>query len=253
MLKHIIYLLLITGLPLLSLGEDQVSPLFEKGNSEYAKGNYKEAAGSYQKIIDAGYESATVYFNAGNAHYKLGDIPSAILYYEKAHKIVPGDADISFNLRLAGLKITDKIEEAPEFFITKWWHSFILFFSVHTLSVLSILFFTVGFLSLIGYLFAQSLSLKKASFYTGIALIFLGLTFIFIANRQAYYFNAHRQAVIFDNSVVVKSGPGAASKDLFVIHEGTKVGIRENQNGWIKIELANGNIGWISAGAAKEI
>lgn len=253
MLKHIIYLFLTAFFPLVSWGNEQAEALFEKGNTQYAKGNYKEAALAYQKIIDAGYESEEVFFNAGNAFYKLDDIPSAILYYEKARKIAPNDKDINFNLRLANLKTTDKIEEMPEFFITKWWHAFILLFSVHTLSVISILLVIAGFLALIFYLFSPAVSLKKLSFYSGIIMIFLGLTAVFMANRQAYYFSVHRQAVIFDNSATVKSGPALSSKDLFVIHEGTKVQVQGNRDGWIKIELANGNVGWINEEAAKEI
>ena len=70
----------------------------------------------------------------GNTYYKLDDIPSALLYFEKAHKLNPADEDINFNIRLARSKTTDKLDEVPEFFATAWWHSFILFLSaIHLL------------------------------------------------------------------------------------------------------------------------
>ena len=76
---------------------------------------------------------------------------------------------------------------------------------------------------------------------------------IFIALMQVSYFNGHRQAIVFSSSVTVKSGPVEQSSSLFVIHDGTKVNVLENSNGWMKISLLNGNIGWIKMADAKEI
>ena len=46
--------------------------------------------------------------------------------------------------------------------------------------------------------------------------------------------------------VSVKSSPGAdASKDLFILHEGTKVKIVDSVGSWYNIELADGRQGWM--------
>jgi len=252
-IKHGLYLLLLVVLPLLSFGDNPANLLLKKGNEQYAKAKYTDAIQSYQKILNDGYSSATVYFNLGNAYYKSGDMPSALLYYEKAHRLAPGDDDVNFNIQLADLKITDKIEPTPEFFITKWWHGFILFLSANTLSILSVLLFIAGFLTLVFYLFTNSLSFKKSSFYTGIVLLICGIVTIFISNRQVHYFNSHHQAIVFSSSVTVKSAPGEAAKALFVVHEGTKVDILQSNESWVEVELPNGNAGWIAAADVKEI
>jgi tetratricopeptide (TPR) repeat protein len=173
-IKYSIYLLLLLALPLFSWGDTNVHALFEKGNQQYAKAKYQDAVQSYQQILNSGYQSAVVYFNMGNAYYKLDDIPSALLYYEKAHKLAPGDEDINVNIQLANLKTADKVDPEPEFFVTKWWHGFILYLPVNSLAVLSILLFLAGFSVLILYLFTNSESLKKASFCSGIILILAG-------------------------------------------------------------------------------
>ncbi|WP_448698671.1 tetratricopeptide repeat protein [Mucilaginibacter sp. AW1-3] len=253
MLKRIIYLALLFALPLLGFGKDNEQALFEQGNTQYAKANYKAAAESYQKILNDGYQSKAVYFNLGNAYYKLGDIPSALLYYEKARKLAPGDDDINFNIQFANLKTTDKIDDAPQLFLVNWWHSIILVASVNTLSTFSILFLLAGFGLLAYYLFARSISRKKASFYSGIVIIIFGLLSIFIASRQSAYFESHHEAIVFSPSVTAKSGPDNNAKNLFVIHDGTKVTIVENNSGWIKIRLLNGSEGWINLSDAKEI
>lgn len=227
--------------------------LLKQGNTAYAKNQYAEAAAVYQEILNAGYESATVYFNLGNAQYKLAEMPSAILNYEKALKLAPGDADIKLNLQLANLKITDRIEELPEFFLSKWWKAFILFFSLSTLSVFTIVCFIAGFILIIAYLFLISVWPKKMAFYAGITVLSLGLIFLLMSGVQSHYLNAHQQGIVFSGAVDVKSGPDGQQKTLFVIHEGTKVSVLEQDNDWAKVVLANGNGGWIKLQDIKEI
>ncbi|RKR84944.1 SH3 domain-containing protein [Mucilaginibacter gracilis] len=252
-MKRITYLLLLLALPLISLANSETDALFAKANNQYSKAKYKDAVQTYQSILSNGYQSAAVYFNLGNAYYKLGDIPSALLYYEKAHKLNPGDDDINFNIQLTTLKTTDKIDAAPDLFLTKWWQAFVLCCSVTTLGWLSVLFFIAGFGVLIVYLFAATVSLKRGTFYTSMALLFLGLLSILMAANQVHYFTSHQQAIVFSNSVTVKSEPEKAAKTLFVIHEGTKVDVLENTNGWLRVKLLNGNDGWILPADVKEI
>ncbi|WP_245446987.1 tetratricopeptide repeat protein [Mucilaginibacter celer] len=253
MLKRIIYLFMIVAMPLLAFGDVTVNAQLKKGNEQYAKGQYKEAIATYQKIADDGHMSALVYFNLGNAYFKNNDVPSALLYYEKAHKLSPGDEDINFNIQFANQKTTDKVEAPTEFFITRWWHSFILRFSLTTLAVISVLLMITGFALLVVYRFTNSVGVKKASFYAALLIIFLGLGSMFTADRQQQYFDGHHGAIIFSNSVNVKSAPTPTAKNLFLIHDGTKVDVLDNNNGWMRVKLANGSEGWINASDAREI
>jgi uncharacterized protein YgiM (DUF1202 family) len=84
-------------------------------------------------------------------------------------------------------------------------------------------------------------------------LLVLALLSLAVAKMQNNYFNGHKHAIVFNGTVNVKSAPGDGQKTLFVIHEGTKVGILEQNGDWIKVELPNGNIGWIGAAAVKTI
>lgn len=249
-----LYLLLMLLLPMFSLGDNQQAEnLFKKGNQQYAKAQYQQAAQIYQQVLKSGYTSAAIYFNLGNAFYKSDDLPSAILYYEKAHKLAPNDRDININIQFCNLKLADKIEQQPEFFVSRWWHGLILLCSADTFAVLSVVFLLAGFLLLIVYLFTNLLVLKKASFYTGFTVILVGLIGIFLANRQINYFETHHQAIIFSSSVTVKGSPNTNAKPLFVMHEGTKVAITQQNGNWIEIELPNGNVGWITTEDVKDI
>lgn len=251
--RNLFALLFLMAFPLFSMGDVKAEVSFEKANALYAKARYKEAAASYQQVLDSGYVSAEVYFNLGNAFYKLGEIPQAIWNYERAYKLSPGDEDIQVNIQLANLKIKDKIEAVPEFFLAKWWRSFILFSSAQTLSVLAVAGVLLGFALLIVYLLSVSVFVKKPAFYSGIAVLILALLTIFIAGQQVSYLNSSNKGIVFAGTVHVKSGPKESFKTLFVIHEGIKLGLKEQTEGWVKVELPNGSIGWIEAKNLKEI
>ena len=255
-LNKLVSILTLAGalvLPRLAFGADSLTAAFEKGNVYYSKGNYQGALNAYKALLNEGYESAPLYYNIGNAYYKLGEIPSALLYYEKAHKLAPGDDDINFNIRFTNLKTTDKIDEVPEFFLANWWKKIILSVSISTLSVFSVLFVLLASAALIFYFFAQSVTLKKTSFYISVTVFTFGLLTLFISGRQSAYFNGHKQAIIFTSSASVKNGPVSSSGTLFVLHEGTKLNVLDSNNGWLKIRLANGNEGWIKAADVQEI
>ncbi|HTI58615.1 tetratricopeptide repeat protein [Mucilaginibacter sp.] len=254
--KRSLKILLLFGwflLPLFCFGDSQAGERFLQANALYGKGQYSAAAKEYKKLMDDGYASAALYFNAGNASYKNGDIASAILYYEKARKLSPGDDDINFNLKYANLKTVDKVDAAPEFFLTRWWKGLILSLSLKTLSMLSIILVLAGSAALILYFFAEAVNIKKAAFYLAVALYICGLCAVFIAGSQSGYFADHRQAIVFTSTVNVKSGPAERASTLFVLHDGTKVDILDDNNGWVKIRLANGNEGWIQQPDIKEM
>lgn len=239
-------------LPMSALGKEQGNTLFNRANTLYAKAQYQEALNSYQKIIAAGEHSAAVYFNMGNACYKLGDLPSALLYYERAHQLSPNDEDINANIRLSNSKTRDKIEELPEFFISRWWTSVFLSFSANWFAVFSVLLLVTGSVFLIIYFFAHRVALKKSSFFVAVTCFVFGLCTVFILTQQLSYFK-QKHGIIFNSPVYVKSSPAGNARDLLLLHEGVKVTILEKNREWLRVRLANGNEGWIRSADLKEI
>ncbi|MHA4896164.1 tetratricopeptide repeat protein [Pedobacter sp. PWIIR3] len=250
MRKLFILLLL---LPFVCAASENSAAIFNDANTAYTKGQYELALKRYQQLLDSGFNSKEVYYNLGNANYKLNNFAPAILNYEKAYKLAPGDEDIQMNLRLANLKITDKIEAVPEFFLKKWWIGFITSFSLQLWSALGVMFFLLGFALMIVYLFSLQLAVKRTSFYSGLTLILVGLICLGIASAQDNYFEQHKEAIVFNGVVNVKSAPNEKQKTLFIVHEGTKVRITDSRSEWVKIELPNGNVGWMEELALKKI
>jgi tetratricopeptide (TPR) repeat protein len=235
-------------LPALSFG---ITPL--KGDAYYAKGQFKEAVSIYQSVVAEGYQSSALFYNLGNAYFKAGDIPSALLYYEKARLLSPGDEDINFNIRFANARTTDKIDDAPAFFLTKWWTGFFLAISADSLAILAIILMLLGSGLLIVYFFSRNGLIKKTAFFSAIAMFIAGIFSVLVAHSQVSYFNENKQAIIFSTVANVKSSPAGQATTLFVLHDGTKVNIKETSGDWIKIKLANGNEGWLKVTDLKEI
>jgi hypothetical protein len=225
--------------------EQSYEQLFAQANTAYKNADYKRAMQMYEQLVQSGIESAEVYFNLGNCYYKSGKMASAILNYTRAQRLDPTDDDISFNLSLAESRITDKIDPAPQFFIIKWWR---LFVGLQTSSAWSA--GGVGFvwiLCIVAGVFFISTSprLKKTMFTSGIvALCGIALMFTF-AYQQNKAMIRDESGIVFASSVSVKSEPQEESKDLFVLHEGTRVEILSGDGVWCKVRIADGSVGWL--------
>ena len=72
----------------------------DAANRAYTYGSYDEAAGLFQKIVDQRGYSAPLCFDLANAEAKAGHAGAALLNYERARYLAPGDKEIDHNLQL---------------------------------------------------------------------------------------------------------------------------------------------------------
>lgn len=211
----------------------------------YTKEDYKTSIQIYEGLLKEQGESAAVYYNLGNAYYKDGQIAPAILNYERALLLQPGDKDIRFNLQLAKARAVDKIEPAGQFFLVKGFEAVRDWAATDTWGLIGICAFLLFLVSTVVFLFSKVVAGKKAGFY--VALLMLAVTIL--ANvfgfSQKEALTSHAEAIIFAPTVTVKSSPDASGTDLVVLHEGTKVAVRSTLGDWSEVVLEDGNIGWM--------
>ncbi len=213
-------------------------------DSAYAREDYKEAASLYSQIEP----SAAVCYNLGNCYYRSDEMAKAVLWYERAAMLNPSDGDIRFNLGMARSKTIDKVTPKHELFFVSWYGTLVNMTSVDTWGRVSILFFLLALVSLALCIALSSVALRKLSFSAFVILLALTAFGNVCAYSQRYRLLHRTGAIVMDASAVVKSTPSASGNDLFVLHEGTKVEIKDSTlKGWYEIELADGKVGWIES------
>lgn len=232
---------------------DNPERLFEKGNKAYRDKAYLEAVKLYDSLYNAGYQSENLFFNLGNAHYQLNQIPESIWFYEKAQKISGYRKDIEYNLSLAQQQIPDKVTTKTSTLFKQWWNTAIRYFSLSSWGMITVILAWVSIFGLAGFLLLPIYWLKRISLTTGIlGLAIFALSFLMTVERHQYT-NGNQNAVIFDASVYVKSAPDKESEDLFILHGGTKVALKDELDDWRQVRLPDGKQGWIRESTLKPI
>jgi tetratricopeptide (TPR) repeat protein len=242
MKKVILFLFLFT---IVAVAQSGMKHFFEQGNQAYREGEYQTALEWYRKIVGVGYRSSPVYYNMGNCFYKLGQTGYAILYYEKALQLDPRDREIKFNLELANLKVVDRLEAPPQFFLFTWWDTIKTYFSISQLTRLMITLYVVTILMLIAFLFLRYHAFRKVILSLLIVFTVLTLFASYILYLNVQTENEHIEAIVLVSSVNVLSEPNENSIDVFVLHEGVKVNLSQRRGEWVEISLPDGKSGWI--------
>ena len=217
----------------------------KKAETAYAEEQYNTAIEIYESLLKNYGASADLYYNLGNSYYKTGKIAQAILNYERALLIKPGDSDIRFNLELVRLQ-TDRIEPLQEFFLKKWIQTVQNLIGVDSWATIGISSFVLFICCLVLFFFSKWMYLKKAGFYFGILLFVTVILANIFAFNQKNELENRSGAIVFTPTVTVKSSPDNSGTDLFQLHEGTKVFIRNSLGDWNEIVLEDGNIGWVN-------
>ena len=225
----------------------------QNADDEYAKGNYQQAIKDYQEILKAGV-SSEIYYNLGNAYYRTDNITQALLAYERALQLSPGDNDIRFNLQYARSKTIDKITPETEMFFVTWYNSLVNFTSVDRWAKTAIVSIVMALLLILVFLFAPQMWARKSGFYGSAVFLLLFAFANLFAFQQKHELETKQGAIVIAPTVNVKKTPAASGTDVFVIHEGTRVDITDRgMKQWRGVKLADGREGWLKTSQIEEI
>lgn len=228
--------------------ENTLENSLDSASQAYRNNDFKKSIEIYEGIVAEGIaedrESAQIYYNLGNAYFRDSRLGKAILNYERALMLDPGDSDIRHNLRFAGSRTEDRIEEVGSLFLTNWINGIRNMLSSDMWGTAGIVFFLLFLVCLTLFLFVRLLWIRKTAFYSGIVF------FVFMIIANIFAFNQKREqiqrtyAIVIVGAASVNASPDENSNVLFELHEGTKVKIRNSDGNWYEIEIANGSVGW---------
>lgn len=229
------------------------NPLMEKANELYRKEKYAEAIQSYEKVLKTKHQSVALYYNLANAHYKLNHIAPSIYYYEKALMLDSSDEEVLNNLQFAQAMTIDDIKAVSEVGILAWIKGISGLFHYNTWAIISVFVAVLISVFFAIYYFSTSVNTKRYSFITMLifnVLLVIVLSIGFFAKSMV---ESENPAIVFANTAPVKNEPNMNAEDTFVLHEGTKVFVKEKYSEWCKVALSNGSEGWIQSQSIKEV
>ncbi|MDG2040033.1 MAG: tetratricopeptide repeat protein [Ilumatobacter sp.] len=227
---------------------------FDEGNQRYQDGDFDGAVASYARILEAGLESGDLYYNLGNTYFKRGELGPAILYYERARRLMPADDDLLANLALARQLTADDITPLPQFWLfraVRWWVDLVPRSALAWLVGLAYLVAAGGVIVWIlkpgtpMALWAR----RGAAASAGMALLFgINLTV------RELGIGTPQIAVVMATEADVQSAPsGDSALRIFAVHEGATVRMGRRSDDWVEIVLEDGTVGWVEAAQLEPI
>ena len=170
-MKKIVFFLLVQ---FVTLGAFAQEATIKEAEVAYTKEDYGKAIELYEGLLKTHGESAEIYYNLGNAYYKENKIAPAILNYERALLLDPGDGDIRFNLQLARQKSVDKIEPVGDFFLHRWFDKVQNMGAADSWAQIGIVCFILFIGCLILFFFSKWIHLKKDRVLSGAGILGVG-------------------------------------------------------------------------------
>jgi hypothetical protein len=237
------------------LRADPVDTRLDEANRAFQDGRTDEAVVLFQQLItDRGY-SAPLCFDLANAEFKAGHLGPALLNYERARYLAPGDADINHNLQLARKQAG--LDPDPY----RWWQ--IVLRSIDWTVWLGIILgaLTLLFFAIIGTAFAEAfarglrvapVSLRR--FFKGVIFITIPVILFFaFVELSAYGFNARIEGVIVAKQVPLRLSPFDSSDQTGTLPEGELVTVEQRHNDYFWVDDRSKQSGWVQQKALEPV
>lgn len=215
---------------------------FEQANQQFAAGDFKAAAASYEKSIADDGPDAAAYFNLGNAYQSLKQYGPAILAYERARLLTPRDPDLRANLTLARKAATafdepgrnPRLEAAIGYLSRNEW-SWLVVGGALSLGVLSV---AAGVMNL------RRRGLRNPAIACGILAgmaIATGSTALYLRKDEA------NRGIILSGETAVRLSPFEKAESVGTASAGRVVRLGEKNGDFIYIEAPGTSIrGWVA-------
>lgn len=213
---------------------------FVLANGAYEEGRYGRAVELYASLIEDGIENGRLHYNLGNAYLRNGQLGPAIASYRRALRLQPRNADARANLAFARQSARDAIaapEPGPVVRTFFFWHvGLSRSEAVRLGAVTNLLFWLVLLLALVR---------PSAELLRGVAAALLVVTLALFGSALARSLAPGQVAVVVPQEVDVYSGTDSEAVLRFKLHAGTELRLREEREGWVRVELPDGEQGWM--------
>ncbi len=204
---------------------------------------YTEALAIWHQMAAAGDVSAGTYFNIGMAQSRLNNVPGAMLAYEQALRLQPGNSVITQAIVAERKKIEDATIPVEPFFIATWYKKFLALIRPGYWAILSLFFLTGGLIHFLLKLKRQPAGhvvINRSTWVVFAAGLLLALTGV-LSYLEIYRENE----AIISGRCEIRQAPADDSPLARILSPGEKVMITDQIGNWSKVSLLNLDQGWI--------
>lgn len=224
--------------------------LLDKPNE--AKPHFRQAAADFEELQRRGFNGAELQLNLGNAHLLAGELPRAILAYRRGLLHSPSNSLLRANLAYArtcvNLPPTSDVGRASS---DPWW-----MMAMHQAAppclVMTILAYGTGWLSLTRWAMTRQgfwLGLSGTGFLAAI-LTFSVAAVSWVAQKAEQRRNWEQPLVILSRDGIQLrkgNGPDYPPRLDTLLPAGVEARLLHDKGNWLQIELASGEVGWVSS------
>ncbi len=238
-----------------ALRADTTDPRLDEANRAYQQGRFDEAAVLFQQLItDRGY-SASRCFDLANAEFKSGNVGIALLNYERARYLAPGDTEINRTLQYvrkqAGLQ--------PDPF--RWWQILLLSidWTVWMGVVIAALALVLFAMVISAYAEAWGPGLKiqpgrLRRFSKGIIFICVPVALFFgFVELSTIGFNDRIEGVIISKQAPLRLSPFDSAEQTGTLPEGELVTIEQQHDDYFWVDQRSHQSGWVQQKAIEPV
>jgi hypothetical protein len=204
---------------------------------------FRQAHDKFQAVVDAGIDNGKLYYNLGNTHLRLGELGAAIADYRRAERLRPNDQRLIANLRFARSLTHDHIEPTGKHTFLRtvfFWH---YSWPPQTRKTAAMIGYALFWL----FLMVKALFPRVRIGYPALVCLLLWMALGLSVSIDLPSGSGSVEGVLVANDVVVRKGNGEGYDPKFrqPLHEGVEFKVIERRGGWLRIELADGNQGWV--------
>lgn len=214
---------------------------FRDAVQAYGQGEYKAASQQFEALVRDGV-SVSLLFNLANSYAQAGESGRAILNYERARRLAPGDSDIKGNLELVRKEkgLFQEEQSVGQRLVT--------FLELNQWTGLAMIAFV-----LFGTVLLVPLppGLKRIPRY-GVAAVSLLVTMVAIIGAVGQY-RHWKDGVVIVADARLRISPFSSAASIGTIQEGRLVRPGKSHGNYFLVEDETGRSGWLEAGAFEAI
>ena len=222
---------------------------FEAGNRAYWEGDYQRAIEQWERLVELGVWDADVFYNLGTAYAREGRIGPAILNFERALLIDPGNVEARENLQALRQWVAHRRTEAGEDADLDpprtFWMSLLARVTPMQVTV-PFLICWVGFFLMLSV--RRLTEREVARLAISIVAVVLGAGAIvggaLVAGKASYDHEVREAIATRTERAPLYEGPGEAFHRVGDVREGDRLRVLDREGEWMLLRDQRGLEGW---------